>query len=106
MIFHIASKEDWNAAQDAGEYAPSSLRTEGFIHFSTQRQIAQVAAAFYRGRADLILLSADETKLSAELKWEAPAGPPADNISQDDLFPHLYGALNLDAVISAEEFRA
>ncbi len=105
MIFHIISKQDWNAAQEQGEYAPPSLRTEGFIHFSTQRQVAQVAAAFYRGRADLILLAVDETKLSAELKWEAPAGPPSEKISQDDLFPHLYGALNLEAVLSADDFQ-
>ncbi|MBV6391473.1 MAG: hypothetical protein KPEEDBHJ_00681 [Anaerolineales bacterium] len=101
MILHIASKQDWSSAQAKGEYAAPSLATEGFIHFSTDKQAIHVANAFYKGRKDLVLLVVDESKLAAELKWEAPAGPPAENISQSDLFPHLYGPLNLNAVTSA-----
>jgi uncharacterized protein (DUF952 family) len=105
MILHITSQQDWSVAQTKGEYAAPSLATEGFIHFSTDKQAVNVANAFYRGRTDLVLLVVDETKLKPELKWEAPAGPPADNISEADLFPHLYGPLNLDAVASALEFQ-
>lgn len=104
MILHITSKQDWSSAQAKGEYAAPSLATEGFIHFSTDRQAVNVANAFYKGRADLVLLAVDESKLTAELKWEAPAGPPAGNISQSDLFPHLYGPLNLSAVVSVLDF--
>jgi uncharacterized protein (DUF952 family) len=105
MILHITSKQEWSAAQAEGEYAAPSLSTEGFIHFSTDKQAVHVANAFYKGRADLVLLVVDEVKLSAELKWEAPAGPPAANISSADLFPHLYGPLNLDAVASVLDFQ-
>jgi uncharacterized protein (DUF952 family) len=94
MILHITSKQDWSDAQAKGEYAAPSLATEGFIHFSTDKQAVNVANAFYR-----------ETRLKPELKWEAPAGPPADTISQADLFPHLYGSLNLDAVASVLDFQ-
>ncbi|GMV32824.1 MAG: DUF952 domain-containing protein [Chloroflexi bacterium] len=105
MILHIASKQDWSSAQAKGEYAAPSLATEGFIHFSTDKQAVHVANAFYKGRKDLVLLVVDESKLAAELKWEAPAGPPAENISQSDLFPHLYGPLNLTAVASVLDFQ-
>jgi uncharacterized protein (DUF952 family) len=105
MILHITSKQDWSDAQAKGEYAAPSLATEGFIHFSTDKQAVNVANAFYRGRTDLVLLVVDETRLKPELKWEAPAGPPAENISQADLFPHLYGPLNLDAVASVLDFQ-
>ncbi|MCK6581745.1 MAG: DUF952 domain-containing protein [Anaerolineales bacterium] len=104
MILHITSKQEWSAAQSRGEYTAPSLSAEGFIHFSTDKQAVNVANAFYRGRTDLILLVVDETKLDAELKWEAPAGPPAENISEADLFPHLYGPLNLNAVASVLNF--
>lgn len=105
MILHITSKQDWSDAQAKGEYIAPSLATEGFIHFSTNKQAVNVANAFYRGRTDLVLLVVDESKLKPELKWEAPAGPPADTISQADLFPHLYGPLNLDAVASVLDFQ-
>jgi uncharacterized protein (DUF952 family) len=105
MILHITSKQDWSDAQAKGEYIAPSLATEGFIHFSTDKQAVNVANAFYRGRTDLVLLVVDESKLKRELKWEAPAGPPADNISQADLFPHLYGPLNLDAIASVLDFQ-
>lgn len=105
MILHITSKQDWSDAQAKGEYSAPSLAAEGFIHFSTEKQAVNVANAFYRGRTDLVLLLVDESRLKPELKWEAPAGPPAENISQSDLFPHLYGPLNLDAVASVLEFQ-
>lgn len=105
MILHITSKQDWSDAQTRGEYIAPSLATEGFIHFSTDKQAVNVANAFYRGRTDLVLLVVDETRLTPELMWEAPAGPPADTISEADLFPHLYGPLNLDAVASVLDFQ-
>lgn len=104
MIYHITSRAEWDAAQAQGQYRAASLETEGFIHCSTAQQVARVANAFYRGKKDLVLLQIDKTRLNAELKWEAPAGPPAADISESDLFPHIYGALNLSAVVAAPDF--
>lgn len=105
MILHITTKQEWSAAQAKGEYIAPSLASEGFIHFSTGRQVVNVANAFYRGRTDLVLLLVDETRLKSEVKWEAPAGPPADDISETDLFPHVYGPVNLDSVASVLDFQ-
>ena len=107
MIYHIASGAAWTQAQAQGQYCPPSLADEGFIHCSTRGQVLGVADDFYRGRADLRLLCIDEKRLKSELRWEAPAHPdPARmNPSQDDaLFPHIYGALNLDAVVCVADF--
>ena len=104
MILHITSKQEWLAAQTKGEYIAPSLASEGFIHCSTEKQVLNVANAFYRGQTGLVLLKLDETRLRSEVKWEAPAGPPAETISEADLFPHVYGPLNLDAVESVLEF--
>ena len=104
MILHITSKSEWAEAQTRGEYIAPSLNTEGFIHCSTEKQVLQVANAFYAGRTDLVLLKLDETKLKPEIKWEAPAGPPAPGISESDKFPHVFGPINLTAVASVLEF--
>jgi uncharacterized protein (DUF952 family) len=106
MILHITSRNEWKAAQERGEYKAPSLETEGFIHCSTEKQVAHVANAFYHGQNDLLLLKIDEAKLKPELKWEAPAGPPAPGISESDSFPHIFGPINLDAVASVLDFAA
>ena len=104
MILHITSRTEWNEAQTRGEYIAPSLQTEGFIHCSTEKQVLHVANAFYGGRTDLVLLKIDEAKLKPELKWEAPAGPPAPGISESDSFPHIFGPINLNAVASVLGF--
>jgi uncharacterized protein (DUF952 family) len=100
MIYHITSKQEWASAQEQGEYTAPSLQTEGFIHCSTAAQVIHVANAFYRGRTDLVLLKLAEDRIKSQVKWEAPAGPPAQGISESDSFPHIYGTINLDAVIA------
>jgi len=104
LIFHITSRVEWQAAQARGDYRAPSLETEGFIHMSTLKQVLHVANAFYRGQSGLALLVVDETRISSQVKWETPAGPPAPGISQDDKFPHVYGPLNLDAVVGVLDF--
>jgi uncharacterized protein (DUF952 family) len=105
MIYHITSKQEWQAARARGAYSAPSLQTEGFIHCSTDTQVTHVANAFYRGRNDLLLLVIDEAKLTSELKWEPPAGPPAAGISVTDLFPHVFGSIALTAVASVLDFQ-
>lgn len=101
MIFHIVKSDDWEAAKVQGVYTPASLAAEGFIHCSSIGQVVETANLFYQGQRDLILLCIDQDKLTAPLRFEAPAGPVA-RASRD--FPHIYGALNLDSVVSAIDF--
>ena len=86
-----------------GTYAPTSLRDEGFIHCSTIAQVIDTANRFYRGSDDLVLLHIDESRLKAELKYEAPTMDHGE--SSGALFPHLYGELNVDAVVRVIELR-
>ena len=104
-IYHITSRAEWEDAQRRGEYVVPSLTGEGFIHCSTAGQVPHVANAFYRGRTDLVLLAIDETAASSEVRWEPPAGPPAAGISEADLFPHIYGPINFQAVTRALDFQ-
>ena len=96
MILHIVSSDDWDAAQAAGLYTPPSLASEGFIHLSTPEQVLRTAGRFYAGRSDLLVVWVDPTLLTPELRYEQP--PPSDP-GAAELFPHLYGPLELEAVI-------
>ncbi len=108
MIYHITTRGEWAAAQQAGSYRAASLDSEGFIHCSTWQQVLLVANRFYRGRGVLLLLRIDERRLHASLAWEAPAHPDpgqAGEFDETDRFPHIYGELNLDAVVAVASLR-
>ena len=104
MILHLASNDAWLAAVKAGSYRAESLSTVGFIHCSKPSQIVGVANSFYRGQQGLVLLVIDPSKLESELRWEPPAEPEPFHARAGDLFPHLYGPLNLDAVFKVIAF--
>jgi uncharacterized protein (DUF952 family) len=91
MLFHIVDRRTWEAARAAGVYRPASLATEGFIHLSTAEQWPETHARFYAGVADLVLLEIEPTLLSADVRYERADG---------DDFPHLYGPLEVDAVVN------
>lgn len=100
-IFHVTRASDWAEALAAGEYRRSTidrtLEEEGFIHCSTAAQVPGTLARFYRGIPDLVRLEIDPDHLGGvELRWE---GDP-------DAFPHLYGPLPVDAVVSADPIEA
>lgn len=90
MLRHITTKAEWEAAQRAGVYRAPSLEREGFIHLSSETQWRKTLERFFAGQTGLVLLGIDEAALKAEVKWERADG---------DSFPHLYGPLNLDAVV-------
>ena len=106
LIYHIIPSSDWKSAQEKGEYRAASLETEGFIHCSTAKQAAPVANAFYAAQKELLLLVIDFEKLTSPLRWDPPAHPTPESApaSLHGKFPHIYGALNLNAVIEVHTF--
>jgi uncharacterized protein (DUF952 family) len=97
MLLHLTTRGLWAAALSAGEHRPPSLADEGFVHLSTPAQVVESARRHYRGVPDLLLLCVDPDRLTAPLRYEfAP--------SRGEEFPHVYGALNLDAVTAVVEF--
>ncbi len=104
MIYHITSRTSWIEAQSQGSFRAISLESEGFIHSSTEKQVISVANAFYRGQLGLVLLAIDEKLLQSEVRWEAPVGAPTAGILSSEKFPHIYGPINLNAVIQCMEF--
>jgi uncharacterized protein (DUF952 family) len=90
QIVHITSRSHWQKAQQLGVYEAESLQVEGFIHFSTIEQVVDTANRFFSGQSDLVLLCVNNQLITAEIKYE--------EVPNVGIFPHVYGALNLDAV--------
>ncbi|WP_405863315.1 DUF952 domain-containing protein [Streptomyces sp. NBC_01515] len=101
-ILHITERALWDAARARGSYEWSTrgrtLQEEGFIHCSTRTQLPRVAAFLYGsydGPDELVVLVVDPARLDAPLKYEAPE-PGGEE------FPHVYGAIPVDAVVDVE----
>ena len=105
IIFHIAQSEAWagrNAGansedQAAGSYRPEMFPVEGFVHCSMRDQVVKVADIRFRGQKGLVLLCIDTDKVTAEIRYENLEGGR-------ELFPHIYGEINTDAVVQVAEF--
>ena len=91
LIYKISPRELWTEAQIRGvfEGAPIDL-ADGYIHFSAAHQVRETATKYFKNMPDLVLAAIDATALGSALKWEASRG--------GDLFPHLYGPLQMTAV--------
>ena len=93
MIYKICTESEWARAETQGAFTGSPVDlADGFIHFSTAEQVEETARRHFAGQTDLVLVTVDSDKLGDALKWEPSRGGA--------LFPHLYGALPTDAVVS------
>ncbi len=92
LIYHITTQEVWAKAKETGSYETPSLKEEGFIHCSELSQVEDIKSRFYAGVQDILLLTIDTEKLTSQLIFEW--SPSVQNT-----FPHVYGPINLDAVV-------
>ena len=101
----MTNSANWIEAQRQGFITAPSLAAEGFIHCSTEHQMRDVANKYYRGATDMVLVHINPAALTSQLKWEPPAhidGSPS--LPNEPLFPHIYGVINLEAVIRVIDF--
>lgn len=96
FIYHITSHDQWEKGKASGFYEADSLATEGFIHCSTEDQVAGVLERYYKGQKNLVKLKINRNKVERPVIFEL-AG------TINEVFPHIHGALNLDAVIEIVE---
>jgi len=92
IIYKICPAAAWREAERLGIYRGSADDArDGYIHFSTASQVAGTARKFFAGQSGLLLIEVDADALGDALRWERSRN--------DELFPHLYGALDLGAVL-------
>lgn len=99
IIYKICPTTLWEEAQAAGIFVGSAHDArDGFIHFSTAEQLSATAQKHFAGQSGLLLLTIDTDLLETDVVFE----PSRDGA----LFPHLYTALPLTAVINVAPFTA
>lgn len=92
LIFHLVSKEDWKERKIDSRYSPQSIDAEGFIHCSSGKSIEETANRLFKGNENLLLIVINTSLIESDLKYE-------EDEKTGVTYPHIYGPLNLDAVI-------
>lgn len=96
FIYHVTTRAKWELALAQGYYEADTLAKEGFMHCSTEDQVAGVLERYYQGQTGLIKLTIQKDKVERPLVFEL-AG------SINEVFPHIHGTLNLNAVVAVSE---
>ena len=94
FIYHIVLPEIWEQVRGERLYRHESLASEGFIHCSYEDQVGGVIERYYTDHNELVILTIDTDKLAARLVAEPSTG--------GEIYPHIYGPLNMTAVVDAE----
>jgi uncharacterized protein (DUF952 family) len=89
VIYHLVLADYWYSQDPASPYLPNDFESDGFIHCTRGSSLLlQVANTYYQDMpGEFLLLVIDESQVSAEIKYE-------------NGFPHIYGALNRDAIVA------
>lgn len=95
LIYHVTTNSLWEQAQQQGFYEAPSLQAEGFIHCSEEHQVEAVLERYFKGQSHLVKLVIDTERLTGDLIYEWSP-------STQDTFPHIYGTINLEAVIKVQ----
>jgi uncharacterized protein (DUF952 family) len=93
LIYHIVLPEIWEHL-NAEIYKPASLDDEGFVHCSFREQLDGVIERYYSNAESLIVLELETDRLMSRVINEPSTG--------NEIYPHIYGPINLDAVVSQE----
>ena len=92
IIYHLTPADYYNGLPADQPYRPREFDRDGFIHCTTgeERMLLVADTVYRRVPGEFLLLTIDERKVTSPVKYENSGGI---------LFPHIYGALNRDAIV-------
>lgn len=91
IAYHLSPEDVWESQKNNSTYLPEPFEQDGFIHTTNgTEKLLWVANEFYTEdeRAYTVLVL-DVSKLTSPLRYD----------DDGEVFPHIYGPLNTDAVI-------
>lgn len=93
ITYKIMSATETEQMQRDGLFrgSPADI-ADGYIHLSCGSHLAATLDKYFSGVSGLVLAAVDLSRLGDAVRWEPSRGGP--------LFPHIYGVLPVDAVVS------
>jgi uncharacterized protein (DUF952 family) len=91
VTYHLTPTEVWERQKDTSTYFPQSYSEEGFIHCTNGLdELVAVGNRYYReDRRPFLVLILDVSKIESPVQYD----------DSEQVFPHLYGPLNTNAVV-------
>jgi len=106
VIYHIVTLNDLKNQIINNHYKPNTFENDGFIHCTHEKSTTLLVLEDYFVEVSkkniILILEIDTTKLKSEVKYEPPApiqNTGTSHIMEGILFPHIYGSINIDAII-------
>ncbi len=96
MFYHIIPPIQWKSQANLRHYQPESLRTDGFIHLSYDKQVNPVLNRLFSQYKHLLVLYVFPGLLEGEIRLE-------DSYQEGIEYPHLYAPLNTTAIIFIQQ---
>ena len=94
-IYKILTEDEWDQASKVGYVETALDKEDGFIHFSTSKQLPLTLKLYFKDSKKLILLQVDEEKIKDKIIYEG-----SNSNGRAGKFPHLYDKFNIGAVLN------
>ncbi len=91
MILFTTDRDYWERSKHFELFGFEYICSEGFIHCCKPNQLSYVLERFFEDEEEVLVLGIDPEKLEPELRYE--------QASNGELFPHIYGSINQEAVV-------
>jgi uncharacterized protein (DUF952 family) len=92
IAYKVLNAADWQTLQSGVFEGSAADLADGYIHLSTAAQLAGTIAKHFAGQLALTIAAIDLELLHKDIRWEVSRNGA--------LFPHLYTAMRLSAVIA------
>ncbi|MCB9595174.1 MAG: DUF952 domain-containing protein [Sandaracinaceae bacterium] len=99
-LYKILRAARWADADALGRVPEAPVdEQDGFLHLSDATQVRETARRHFAGQRELVLVTLDPARFAPDtLRWEPSRGGA--------LFPHVYGAVPLEAVLRVDPLEA
>jgi uncharacterized protein (DUF952 family) len=91
-IYKILTADQLAAVKSGGQMLASVDIADGYVHFSTSKQVQETLAKWFKGQTGLVLASVNGDDFGPDLKWETSRG--------GDFFPHVYAEVRQHHIAS------
>ena len=98
VVYHLTNEMEWSAQEERDYYSHSTLEREGYIHCSTKESLEETYEKYFKDEDYPVLITIDPLLLDSQMKLEYVE-------KRKMLFPHIYGAIRKEAIVSVQRFK-
>ena len=95
IAYHGTPKKYFENLDPRQPYVPEPFAREGFIHTTEGREAVSITLTrYYKSSTEpWVVLYIDQDRVTSPIRYDDPA----------EVFPHIYGPLNRDAILAVED---